>query len=93
MALRKYSSKTQLVVIDNGIGIPSHVLSRIGDEGFSFGKENGNGLGVSFAKRKMIEWGGTLQISSNVGVGTMVTLTFAVQIQSVVKNPPIEANS
>jgi signal transduction histidine kinase len=63
--------------MDNGKGIPADVLSRSGEEGFSFGKSNGNGLGVHFAKRKMLEWGGDLQISSHAGRGTMVSLSFA----------------
>jgi signal transduction histidine kinase len=76
MAIRKYASQIQLSIIDNGRGIPVEVLSRIGEEGFSFGKPNGNGLGVSFAKRKVQEWGGHLQINSQISLGTMVTLAF-----------------
>jgi signal transduction histidine kinase len=75
--LRKYGNKYGVHINDNGVGIPAEVINRIGEQGFSFNKEQGNGLGVSYAKAKMIEWGGSFQISSRENVGTMVTLTFA----------------
>jgi signal transduction histidine kinase len=78
VGLRKYASRVQVTIIDNGKGIPGDILPKIGEEGFSFGKAKGNGLGVSFANRKMMEWGGELQISSCVGQGTMVTLGFPI---------------
>ncbi len=61
---------------DNGKGIPRDLLSRIGEKGFSFGKENGSGLGVYYAKETVRSWGGRLEITSQVGVGssTMIVL-------------------
>jgi signal transduction histidine kinase len=76
IAIRNYSAKTQIMILDNGVGIPPEVITRVGEEGFSFGKTHGNGLGLSFAKRKMQDWGGELKISSNKGIGTLVTLNF-----------------
>ncbi len=79
IAIRSYSSKLQLTIMDNGVGIPSNILSRIGEVGFSYGKQKGNGFGVSFAKSKISEWGGDLQIFSSEGQGTMVNLNFPVE--------------
>ncbi len=76
VAVRAFPAKVQLAVLDNGKGIPSDILAKIGEEGFTFGKKAGNGLGVFSAKRKMIEWRGDLSISSNLGLGTMVNLSF-----------------
>jgi len=75
VAVRQYGNKVQVSVIDNGKGIPQEVLSKIGEEGFSFGKVNGNGLGVALAKRKMKDWQGEFSISSKVDYGTIVTLS------------------
>lgn len=76
LSLRHYQDQVQIVIMDNGIGIPSDVISKIGEDGFSFGKSNGHGLGVHFAKNKVREWGGKFNISSHVGIGTLVTLSF-----------------
>lgn len=78
VSLRVYGKKFQLSIVDNGKGIPNEVLSKIGEEGFTYGKSGGNGLGVSFAKRKVFEWDGDLQINSRVGFGTIVTITLPV---------------
>lgn len=75
VAIRKYRSKIQLSIIDNGKGIPTAIISQIGEEGFTHGKEKGNGLGVSFAKQKISEWGGEFSLSSSLGIGTGVSLT------------------
>lgn len=53
MALRKFSAKAQVIIMDNGKGIPEDILVRIGEEGFSFGKANGNGLPKAEASIEM----------------------------------------
>jgi len=63
---------------DNGRGMSSEVLAKIGRRGVSFGKdgiEGGTGLGVYHATQVMKEAGGDLAIESSVGVGTSVMLT------------------
>ena len=43
-------------IVDNGKGIPGHVVKKIGEKGFSYGKTNqasGNGLGFYHAKEKI----------------------------------------
>lgn len=64
-------------ISDNGRGIPSDVLSRVGRRGFSFGKNGmGSGLGLFHARKMMEQAGGSLDIVSNVGEGTTVSLIF-----------------
>lgn len=65
-----------LQVMDNGVGIPEDVLPRLMAEGASYGKENGNGLGLFDAKKALQLIGGDLQIRSRVAVGTQVLLIF-----------------
>ncbi|MEK2688095.1 sensor histidine kinase [Bdellovibrio sp. GT3] len=63
-----------LQVMDNGSGIPEEVLPQLMNEGKSFGKENGNGLGLYDARKTLQAVGGDLQIRSRVGVGTQVIM-------------------
>ncbi len=65
-----------LQIIDNGCGIPEEVLPNLTREGFSFGKDKGNGLGLFDAKMTMLAIQGDLQIRSRVGIGTQVILRF-----------------
>jgi signal transduction histidine kinase len=61
-------------VRDNGIGIPAEKLARVTERGFSFGKENGSGLGLHHARNTVEAWGGGLELSSVEGEGTTVTI-------------------
>lgn len=73
-------NQVQLVVRDNGIGIPAHELPRVFDRGFtgSNGRARGGstGMGLYLCRRlaDCLEMG--LQIASKEGEGTAVTLTF-----------------
>jgi signal transduction histidine kinase len=59
---------------DNGKGIPSDLLSRVLERGGTFGKVDGNGLGLSHAKETVEAWGGIFKLNSIKGMGTTVTL-------------------
>jgi signal transduction histidine kinase len=65
-------------VNDNGKGIPSELIEKLGKEGVSLGKENrtnaGSGLGLFHAKEFCQSWGGELSIESTLSVGTIVSL-------------------
>ncbi len=61
-------------VIDNGKGIPRRILSRLGEMGMTFNKAGGSGLGLFNAKNVVQDWGGELNIESEEGVGTRVTV-------------------
>lgn len=63
-----------VTVSDDGIGIPQYLLDRIGQKGLSFGKVNGNGLGLYSAKEILSKFGGKFEIHSILNAGTMVTL-------------------
>lgn len=66
----------EIFVQDNGKGIPEHLIGRLGTAGASFGKTNsdqsGSGLGLYHAKKITEEFGGTVNIESTVGAGTIV---------------------
>lgn len=74
---RDVLGKVVISIQDNGNGIPSEVLSRIGEKGFSYGKceQSGNGLGVYHAMKTVSALGGKFAIQSKIGKGTLITLT------------------
>lgn len=64
----------RISVKDNGRGIARDILPKLGQEGASFGKVRGTGLGLSEAKKSLTSWKGSLHIESTEGLGTLVTL-------------------
>lgn len=73
------ASELQIVVEDDGKGIPPEILSKLGNKGASFGKENnkhsGHGLGLHHAKSTIESWNGSFKVESEVGLGTKVIFT------------------
>lgn len=65
---------SKIEISDSGIGIRNHQLSELGVRGVSFGKINGSGLGLYHAKTAVTEWGGSLDIESSFGKGTVVRI-------------------
>lgn len=66
--------ETDFVVVkisDNGVGIPSDILDRIGETFFTT-KERGTGLGVSLSMEIVQLHGGVMYYESEVGIGTTV---------------------
>ena len=81
--LSELSEKTiRVSIIDNGIGIPKDVLSRIGKPFFTT-KEHGTGLGLMISERIIEQHHGSISISSESGIGTKVDIDL----------PFIESNS
>ena len=80
LSAKPLGKQIQLVVQDNGIGIPSYELPRVFDRGFtgSNGRSRGGstGMGLYLCKKQasFLELG--LHIVSREGEGTAVMLTF-----------------
>jgi len=68
------ASGRQLVVSDDGRGIPAEVLPRVFEPTFST-TSSGAGLGLAIARRLVESWGGAITLESDPGKGTRVTLT------------------
>jgi len=68
------ASGRQLVVADDGRGIPAEVLPRVFEPTFST-TSSGAGLGLAIARRLVEGWGGVITLESDPGKGTRVTLT------------------
>jgi signal transduction histidine kinase len=63
-----------LTIADNGCGIPRELMPRLTERGATFGKPNGNGLGLYHAKIAVQSWRGELKIESEEGQGTSVQI-------------------
>ena len=70
----QHSGRLHLVVVDTGVGLEPDVLARIFEPYFST-KVTGTGLGMAIAKRNVELNGGTIEVSSERGQGTTVTIT------------------
>ncbi|WP_241674900.1 ATP-binding protein [Paenibacillus luteus] len=62
-----------ITITDEGVGIPDEMIPKIGDPFFT-GKETGTGLGIMVSQRIINSHRGTLDIKSQVNVGTTVHL-------------------
>lgn len=81
ITLLKERSVVRLCLQDDGIGIPPELLPILGEKMISSGKTNlnqlqnsGNGIGVYSAKKMLKKYNGDLEINSQVGLGTTMTL-------------------
>lgn len=72
--LRFQNQQCSICLSDNGVGIPEDILKNLGQRGFTFGKKNGNGLGLHYAKTLFESVGGRVEIQSKVGIGTLVSI-------------------
>jgi len=62
-------------VVDNGVGIPGDVIERAFEPFFTTKRpEHGTGLGLSISKSIVEEFGGTIALKSEEGVGTTATV-------------------
>ena len=77
-----------LKISDNGKGIPSTILKKLGTSGFSFEKETGSGLGIYHAKKLIDDLGGNFHIESSEGIGTEISITLP-----ITKSPEIFPDS
>tara|TARA_R110002072_G_scaffold1989_5_gene16679 strand:- start:140777 stop:142546 length:1770 start_codon:yes stop_codon:yes gene_type:complete len=65
----------RLIISDNGKGIPDKVMDKIlKDEPVTFGKEDGNGIGLTHAKEVIAKYNGEIALESKEGEGTVVTI-------------------
>lgn len=77
ISLRDGDRHAEIVISDSGKGIPAEILERLGHQQITHGKNNpssGSGLGLKHARSTIESAGGTLTITSKVGIGTMVRL-------------------
>jgi PAS domain S-box-containing protein len=67
---------------DNGKGISPEDLSKIFDPFFTSGKERGTGLGLAICRNIIDAHGGTLNATSQVGIGTVFSVWLPLTLQN-----------
>jgi two-component system sensor histidine kinase PilS (NtrC family) len=75
-----------LGVQDNGRGIPAEDIDGI-FQPFRSSFDRGTGLGLAIVHRIVTDYGGAIQVSSTVGVGTTVRVRFPVRATPAVQQP------
>ena len=73
-----------LTITDTGIGVPKEEVRRLGERFYRVDRSRsrdlgGTGLGLSIVKHLMIAHGGKIEIESQLGRGTKVSLFFPIQ--------------
>lgn len=73
-----------VIVADSGAGIPQHELVKVFDKFYQIDPDNtgqvrGFGLGLFYAREFVRQHGGSLDIASETGKGTSVTITLPLQ--------------
>ena len=75
VSAEKFRHVVQVKVADNGKGIPKEILDTIFVPFFST-KKTGSGIGLSLSKQIMLLHNGRLQVQSEEGKGTVMSLMF-----------------
>jgi signal transduction histidine kinase len=66
--------KWEIIISDDGCGIPAELINKVASGGYSHGKKQGSGLGLAHANRVIEAVNGRVTIDSAVGRGTALTL-------------------
>ncbi len=72
---KELQGEIQIIVKDNGKGIPEEMKGKIFERGFT-NKVEGNGLGLFQVKESVEQYNGKICVNSQVGIGTEFIITF-----------------
>ncbi len=75
LSLSKDEGNILILIKDSGKGIPKDIIPKLMSEGATFGKTNGSGLGLFHVKNILDSLNGRVEIVSEEGIGTAITLT------------------
>jgi len=79
LRIRSFNADGQAVITvsDTGKGIPEDIIDKIFEPFFTTRKVGqGTGLGMSISYRIISDYGGTIEVESEMDVGTTFTLKF-----------------
>ncbi len=87
----------EIKVVDNGRGIPAEEISRITEAFYMVDKsrsrrEGGAGIGMALCQKIIVLHGGTMQIESKLGEGTVMRLLFPDRTASAKRSPSGKAD-
>lgn len=75
ISLNCNASHVEITIEDTGCGIPTDILPKVTEQGFSFNKKHGAGFGLSYAKQYIEQIGGKIFIHSDINIGTKITIS------------------
>jgi signal transduction histidine kinase len=78
ISIQQHANQIDLMISDNGSGIPQKIITQIGASEVTT-KKAGNGIGLKDAFESMSEWGGQLSIIETSKRGTQLKLTFSIK--------------
>ena len=78
----EYQNYVRFSISDTGPGIPPHILERIFDPYFTTkAKGRGTGMGLSIVHGIVKSYGGTIEVNTEIGVGTTFNIYFPIANQ------------
>jgi signal transduction histidine kinase/DNA-binding response OmpR family regulator len=98
LSITKINYTYKISVEDEGVGISEKDISNIFDEfrqvdGSYTRKIGGTGLGLSITKRLVSMLGGTIDVTSNLNVGSRFTVTIPITVQDISVSEGINVNN
>lgn len=75
---RRAGDRIDIVVADNGRGVPDHLRASIFQPFVSYGKENGTGLGLTVVHKIVQDHGGEVRVQSTSAAGTAILVSLPV---------------
>ncbi len=79
-------SAVQLLIRDDGIGIPPQHLAHIFEPFYTTKEAGGSGLGLSISQNIVERHGGSIDLQSAMGQGTSITVVLPINNQACVTN-------
>ncbi len=74
VGVERIGEEVKISISDSGRGIPQNVIDRLGSTQITYGKANGNGVGLYRAKQWIDAWGGRFFVESTERMGTTITV-------------------
>ncbi|MDP0496876.1 MAG: ATP-binding protein [Verrucomicrobiota bacterium JB024] len=80
--VHKYEDRAEIVVSDNGKGIPESIRHNLFSPFITYGKSRGTGLGTAIVKSIVDAHGGSIDFETATGAGTTFTITLPLAPQA-----------
>lgn len=88
ITVRNTAKDCQIIFEDNGCGLSPEQIPRLFQEGATFGKVGGTGLGLYHAKQSLQAWGGAISFENNANGGARFILSIPIAQMGVVYVAP-----
>jgi signal transduction histidine kinase len=84
VSIQGIDGQAVISVADHGVGIPAGELPRVFEPGYRASnvasRFSGSGLGLAGAHQIVTEYGGTISLESQIGIGTTVSVHVPLEV-------------